>query len=369
MSIIRKLAVLLFCMIFLCGVFVSGGSETVQGNADSGDLIYLYGENHYHPGCMEKELSAWEKLYESGARHLFIEYSYAFGQMLNAWMQADDDEMLRWLWSDGEDDLESSPVEALLLFDFFKAVKQHCPETVFHGTDIEHDYETSGAEYLAELEAAGKQDSEEYARTSLTCEQGRQAHMNGETDEGYRYRETCLTENFIYELERLEPQTVMGIYGFTHVEGSITEHQKSLTGDANMAARLAERYGSRMVCMCLSLAGNSSRTAEPVGPLTINGKTYETFFVGEHDFSMWAVPYRFVSYWRLRDSWADFEGVPEAGTLNPLLPACDRKLFGINSVYCAECTAWDGNVERYYFRTGSGEMYRYVIPYPDVKEE
>ena len=50
-------------------------------------------------------------------------------------------------------------------------------------------------------------------------------------------------------------------------------------------------------------------------------------------------------------------------------PACDRKLFGINSVYCAECTAWDGSVERFYFRTGSGEMYRYVIPYLDVKEE
>ena len=50
-------------------------------------------------------------------------------------------------------------------------------------------------------------------------------------------------------------------------------------------------------------------------------------------------------------------------------PDCDRRLFGINSVYCAECTAWDGSVERYYFRTGSGEMYRYVIPYLDVKEE
>ncbi len=84
---------------------------------------------------------------------------------------------------------------------------------------------------------------------------------------------------------------------------------------------------------------------------------------------MWAIPYRFVSYWRLKDSWADSEGIPAAGTLNPLLPACDRKLFGINSVYCAECTAWDGRVERYYFRTGSGEMYRYVIPYLDVKEE
>ena len=201
MSIIRKQVVLLLCMIFLCGIFVSGSSETVQGNG--GDLIYLYGENHYHPGCMEKELSAWEELYKGGARHLFIEYSYAFGQMLNAWMQADDDEMLRWLWSEGEDDLESSPVEALLLFDFYKAIKEHCPETVFHGTDIEHDYETSGAEYLAELEAAGKQDTEEYARTVLTCEQGRQAHLNGETDEGYRYREACLTENFIYELERL----------------------------------------------------------------------------------------------------------------------------------------------------------------------
>ena len=284
-------------------------------------------------------------------------------------MQADNDELLRWLWSDGEDDRDSAPVEALLLFDFYKAIKANCPETVFHGTDIEHEYDTLGASYLSDLESAGKQDSEEYARTVLTCEQGKQAHQDGETDEGFRYRETCLVENFIYELERLDPQPVMGIYGFAHVEGVITEHQKSLAGDSNMVTQLFERYGSRISATCLSLAGNSARSADAIGPLTVNGKTYETLYVGEHDLSIWAIPYKHVVYWRLKDSWSDFESTPVAGTLNPLLPACDRKLFAINSVYCAVCTAWDGSIERFYFRTGAGEMYRYVIPYLSVSEE
>ena len=366
MNIIRKWTALLLCMVFLP---VFGYSEPMQENADPAGLIYLYGENHYHPVCMEKELSAWRELYDNGARHLFIEYSYAYAQRLNAWMQADGDELLSWLWSEEEDTLDSDPVEALLLFDFYKAVKQHCPGTVFHGTDIEHEYDTLGAEYLAVLEAAGKQDSMEYARTVLTCEQGKQAHLNGETDEGYRFRETCLVDNFIWELEQLEPQTVMGIYGFTHVEGVVTEHQKSLAGDANMAAQLAERYGDRIVCTCLSLARNSARTADPAGPVTLNGKTYETAYVGEHDLSMWAIPYQYVVYWRLKDSWSDFEEAPAGGTLNPLLSACDRKQFAISSVYFADCTAWDGTVERFFFRTGSGSMFDPVIPYLDIHEE
>ena len=366
MNIIRKWTALLLCMVFLP---VFGYSEQLQENADPAGLIYLYGENHYPPVCMEKELSAWRELYDNGARHLFIEYSYAYAQRLNAWMQANGDELLSWLWSEEEDTLDSDPVEALLLFDFYKAVKQHCPGTVFHGTDIEHEYDTLGAEYLAVLEAAGKQDSVEYARTVLTCEQGKQAHLNGETDEGYRFRETCLVDNFIWELEQLEPQAVMGIYGFTHVEGVVTEHQKSLAGDANMAAQLAERYGDRIVCTCLSLARNSARSADPAGPVTLNGKTYETAYVGEHDLSMWAIPYQYVVYWRLKDSWSDFEEAPAGGTLNPLLSACDRKQFAISSVYFADCTAWNGTVERFFFRTGSGSMFDPVIPCLDIHEE
>ena len=348
---------------------VCGYSEPVRESVVPRDLIYLYGENHYHPVCMEKELSAWKDLYDSGARHLFIEYSYAYAQRLNAWMQADGDELLIWLRSEEEDTLDSVSAEALLLFDFYKAVKEHCPETVFHGTDIEHEYDTLGAEYLAALEEAGKQGSVEYARTVLTCEQGKQAHQNGETDEGYRFRETCLVDNFIWELEQLEPQTVMGIYGFTHVEGVVTEHQKSLAGDANMAAQLAERYADRIVCTCLSLARSSVRTADPAGPVTLNGKTYETAYVGEHDLSMWAIPYRYVVYWRLKDSWSDFEDTPAGGTLNLLLSVCDRMQFAINSVYCADCTAWDGSTERFFFRTGSGSIYNPVILCLDIHEE
>ena len=366
---IRKWTSLLLCMVLLPGLFVCGYSESAPENADPGELIYLYGENHYHAVCMEKELSAWKDLYDSGARHLFIEYSYAYAQRLNTWMQADGDELLSWLWSEEEDDLDSVPVEALLLFDFYKAVEEHCPETVFHGPDIEHEYDTLGEEYLAALEAAGEQDSVEYARTVLTCEQGKHAHQNGETDEGYRYREACLADNFIWEMEQLEPQAVMGIYGFTHVEGVVTEHQKSLATDANMATRLAEKYGSRIVCTCLSLARSSVRTADPAGPVTLNGKAYETIYIGEHDLRMWAIPYQYVVYWRLQDSWSDFEDTPAVGTLNPLLVACDRMQFAINGVYLADCTTWDGSTERFFFRTGSGSMFRYVIPCLDIHEE
>ena len=63
-------------------------------------------------------------------RHLFVELSHYTAQWLNLWMDAEDDEILEQLHQDWESTL-SSGAETL---DFYRTIKEQCPETVFHGT-------------------------------------------------------------------------------------------------------------------------------------------------------------------------------------------------------------------------------------------
>lgn len=337
---------------------------TTEANAEpSGFQVLLYGENHENAACLEKELEAWEALYDSGARHLFIEYSYANVANLNRWMRGEIE-----MFDDGaESGEETEPLDVNIVPFFYRAIKARCPETVFHGTDVEHEYDTVGAEYLAYLESIGEKDSEEYVRVAANCEQGKRTHQDGETDEGFRYREICLFDNFAEELERLEPQTVMGIYGRQHVDLGTSE--AFLNGDPNMAARLAERYGDRIQCTDLSMIKETldETRFQPEGPITLNGKTYETVFTGAHDYSVWAIPIQQVVYWRLVDSDPDFTDCAVSGVLEPLLAVCDKNLFFRDDVYCAVCTARDGSVQRRYFRGGVGRC-NHGIPCLDVAE-
>ena len=94
--------------------------------------IYLYGEIHGIAAIEEYEAERWKECYERGMRHLFVELSHYTAQWLNLWMDAEDDEILEQLHQDWESTL-SSGAETL---DFYRTIKEQCPETVFHGTDV-----------------------------------------------------------------------------------------------------------------------------------------------------------------------------------------------------------------------------------------
>ncbi len=137
--------------------------------------IYLYGESHSNPGIEEKELEIWGKYYAAGMRDLFVEYSYADGQFLNLWMQSDNDDLLEQLFEDWKGTAGGQENNKK----FLKKIKEDYPQTVFHGTDIEHMYQTTGPRYLAYLEEHGQKDSEEYKTVQENIEQGRCFYENG----------------------------------------------------------------------------------------------------------------------------------------------------------------------------------------------
>ena len=80
-----------------------------------------------------------------------MELSHYTAQWLNLWMDAEDDEILEQLHQDWESTL-SSGAETL---DFYRTIKEQCPETVFHGTDVGHQYDSTGARYQDYLEERG----------------------------------------------------------------------------------------------------------------------------------------------------------------------------------------------------------------------
>ena len=89
--------------------------------------------------------------------------------------------------------------------DFYRTVKEGCPETVFHGTDVGHQYDSTGARYRDYLEERGLTDTEDYRLTLEAIEQGEAFAEQGSD----AYRENRMAENFIREFEALGGESVM----------------------------------------------------------------------------------------------------------------------------------------------------------------
>ena len=194
---------------------------------ENGGTIHLYGEVHGIADFYNKEIEIWKEYYENGNRDLFVELPYYTAEFLNLWMKADDDEILNQIYNDI--DGTASHTEDYL--QFFKTIKNECPETVFHGTDVGHQYETTGVRYLDYLEAMGLKASEQYELASICIEQGKQYSGMEATAP---YREEMMVENFIAAYERIERKEIMGIYGSYHI---------NLNDPDLMAGQIKSKYG------------------------------------------------------------------------------------------------------------------------------
>ena len=188
--------------------------NNVNNTSNSTDEIYLYGERHGEQWILNRELEIWGEYYKKGMRDLFVEYSYADAQFLNLWMQADEDELLEQQIKDWEGSTAGTEVKK----NFLKQIKKNYPKTVFHGTDVDHTWMSTGPRYLKYLRANGQQDTEEYKRAQENIVQGRQYYKLLETDKeaAERYREDRMVENFqrsYQELEEVHHTDIMGIYG------------------------------------------------------------------------------------------------------------------------------------------------------------
>lgn len=203
--------------------------------------IFLLGEYHNLEAYYQKEFEIWSAYYnEYGMRDLFIELPCYMAGYLNLWMQSDHDDFLKMYFS-GDDDADLKGPR----IDFYYHIKAECPETVFHGTDVGHEFAV-GESFLEYLTSTGQSDTEMYRLTQECMEQGRifYGDMQDIHDEDWAYREDRMVENFIREMENTNGTGVMGIYGCFHTDVTAMNYDSQEV--PSMAGQLLEKYGDAL---------------------------------------------------------------------------------------------------------------------------
>lgn len=301
---------------------------------ESSGQIYLYGELHGNKLIYEKELEIWKSYYDNqGMRHLFVEVPYYTAEFLNLWMAAGDDTILNELYQDWE----GTAIHIEDTLDFFKEIKQQCPETIFHGTDVGHQYYSTGERYLTYLKDNDMADSEQYALTEENIKQGKQYYAAPDDV----YRENTLVFNFIREFDALNGTDVMGIYGAAHTNIDANDYN---TGSVPcMAKQLYEHYGEKLYTEDLSPL---SLNIEPLSReiININGKDYEAAYFGKQDLSVILPEYQYREFWLLENAYEDFKDCPTTGNVLPY----NNYLMTIEvgQIYLVQYTLADGSIQK-----------------------
>lgn len=310
------------------------GAPDPASAAEQGQ-IYLYGEAHGQRDLLDQELELWRSYYlDEGMRHLFVELPYYTAEFLNLWMRADGDDILDALYADWDGTLLHTPD----VKDFYSAIKSDCPETVFHGTDVGHQHDTTGQRFLNYLKDNGLGESEAYQLAREAVEQGR--YFREHQDDVYR--ENTMAKNFIREYDKLNGASAMGIYGSAHTD---SEAMDFVTGTVPcMAKQLREVYGDTLRTETLSF----SRT----DTISAGGKEYQALYLGKYNRSG-IQGYLCREFWRLKDAYGDFSAKPLTGDVLPFdnYPA----EVETGQVFVIDYTKTDGSVERKYYRADGRE--------------
>lgn len=308
----------------------------VAQGAPSGQ-IYLYGEQHAVASILDRELDLWSARYrEEGMRHLFVELPWYTAEFLNQWMRSEDDGILDALYADWAGTALHSPdVKA-----FYQRLKRECPRTVLHGTDVGHQYASTGKRFLDRLEENGLEGSEAYQCAVRAVEQGERYY---ERSDG-AYREAMMAENFIREFDSLNGESVMGIYGSAHTGVDALDAEGAVPC---MAARLREVYGSNLHSEDLTWL---AKEMEPLGASTVEaaGKRYQADWFGEQDLSGFK-DFSSRSFWRLEGAYDDCKDLAKTGEVLPY----DNYPMRIETgqVFMIEYRKTDGSAQRVFYRS------------------
>ncbi|MBR3609858.1 MAG: hypothetical protein IKL57_00110 [Oscillospiraceae bacterium] len=257
---------------------------------------YLFGEIHGSEIVNLKEFEIWQDFYNRGVHDLFMELPYFYTGFLNLWMKSQNDDFFDLLFEDktsGNSEFDKN---------FFRLIKEKCPKTVFHGTDIGHSFDTVGKRYIEALFS----DSEEYRKALENIEQGRIFYEYLRNSEGTEYsdadniREKALAENFIREFDSVEGD-IVGIYGEAHV---FSEGTGNFGIKSNMCERIKTHYGDRILIdskLLKNLISPISRSE-----IMIHGKNYESSYFGKI-FTPFDESCDYIEIYRIENPGNDFE--------------------------------------------------------------
>lgn len=299
--------------------------------------IYLYGENHGVERILIKEVELWGEYYVNrNMRHLFVELPYYTAEFLNLWMQSESDDILDQVYRDWEGTAGYNPY----IRQFYKAIKEKYPETVFHGTDVGHQYHTTGQRFLAYLETKGLEGSEKYALTLEAIEQGK--HYYRYSDDAYR--ENKMAENFTREFDKLSGQSIMGIYGGAHTNPEALDYMTNTV--PSMANRLIQYYPD-LYTQNLALKTDPFR----IDTFTIDGRDYTSLYFGREDLTGFK-SFAYREFWRLEGA---YESCKTNSKTGDVLPYNNYPMsIEVGQVFRIDYTMIDGSAMTLYYRSDGG---------------
>lgn len=261
---------ILFCLTSMLFVSCVWSKDSVDD-----PLIHLVGETHAEPAIIQKELEMWQTHYsQESYRHLFFELAYTQALLLNEWMKSDSDELLDKMFEDIQGTLFDTPEEK----EFFKAIKATCPETIFHGTDVGHQFQSTGVWYLEHMKEQGLADSQEYRLCEESNSQGKEYYETNSND----VRENFMVENFIREYDSLAEGTkIMGVYGSAHIPFS----KKAYGGKVDCMGKqlndyYRKRFGRPVIFSDDISSIKTEREPTRIETVEIAGKSYSAAYFG-----------------------------------------------------------------------------------------
>ena len=331
----QRILVIMLILLLLSGCQADLPAEpeiTTEGETAYTGQIYLYGEAHGVKAIYEREFEIWKSYYEEqGMRHLFVELPYYTAAYLNLWMEASDDVLLMAVYEDMVGTANYNPD----FLEFKKRIKAEMPETIFHGTDVGHQYDTTGKRYLTYLESENLKASEAYAITKEAIEQGKYYYKHDADD----YRENKMAENFLRALETVGHADIMGIYGSAHTGLDAMNYTNQVDG---MAKQLVALYGSQVHSEDLSWI---AKDIEPlrVDTIEIEGETYEASYFGKQDMTGFK-NFKFREVWRLESAYDTFKSYKKTGDVLPYNNY--PMLVEVGQVFVIDYGKTDGSVTR-----------------------
>ena len=294
--------------------------------------IYLYGEEHSVQRILDHEFEIWKGFYKNqGMRHLFIEMPYYTAEYFNLWMKAEDDEIIMTIY----DDFRGTAAHNMDYINFYKRIKDELPETIFHGTDVGHQYQTIGKRYLSYLEEQGLAESESYKIAVEVMEQG-QCYYEKNDD---NYRENKMVENFLRELSLVNNEDVMGIYGAAHTGLDAMSYNGQIDC---MGKQLMSLYSSQIVSEDLSWLAKAIQPIR-IDQKEVEGQIYDAGYFGKQDLTGFK-DFSYREFWRLEDAYEIFKGHSKTGEVLPYDNYPAKVEFG--QVYLIEYVKTDGSSYR-----------------------
>lgn len=318
----KRFLLLCLCLCLMCAAAL----------AQSAPEILLAGETHGVKAIMDQELQMWQQCYhDKGMRHLFLELPCYTTDYLNLWMQEESDSILLTLYIDWEGTAYHSDDQ----LNFLRTIKETCPETIFHGTDVGHQYYSTGARYLTYLQSQGLENSALFSKTQQRIQQGEQFYRTRDDV----YRENMMVQNFVDEFSLLQDQRIMGIYGSAHTELDSLNHAGTVS---NMATQLQTVHGYAIEVVDLRATPLSVTT------LDVGGKSYAAGYLGRQELAAVFPQYQYRDFYRLEDAYADFQHCPVTGDVLPYnnypVPVTQGQVFVID--YMLQ----DGTIQRMLYR-------------------